>query len=178
MFQAGELLVYGGTGVCRVVEVTVKDAAGPMPGGLYYCLRPLYQTGTIYTPAENPRVFIRPVISAEDALRLIDSIPAMRVQPFHTHSMQELREHYRAACAHHTCESLLQLALSIHAKKREAARSRRRLGQVDERYMKQSEALLFGELAVALGIEPAEVPGFITARVGALDTLLDRMAAG
>ena len=57
-------------------------------------------------------------------------------------------------------------------------RNRRRLGQVDERYLKQSEALLFGELAVALGVEPAEVPGFITARVGSLDAQLDRMAAG
>ena len=29
MFQAGDLLVYGGTGVCRVVEMCIRDSSPP-----------------------------------------------------------------------------------------------------------------------------------------------------
>ena len=36
---------------------------------------------------------------------------------------------------------------------------------VDERFMKQAEQLLFGELAAALGITPEQVPGYIAAEV-------------
>ena len=40
--------------------------------------------------------------------------------------------------------------MSIHAKRRQAESQNRRLGMVDERYLKQAEQLLFGELAAAL----------------------------
>ena len=36
---------------------------------------------------------------------------------------------------------------------------------VDERFLKRAEELLFSELAVALGIEKDEVPGYISSRV-------------
>ena len=40
MYQVGDLIVYGGTGVCRVMEV------GPHTGGrLYYTLGPVYVAG-------------------------------------------------------------------------------------------------------------------------------------
>ena len=41
MYQVGDLIVYGGTGVCRVMEV------GPQTGGrLYYTLEPVYGSPT------------------------------------------------------------------------------------------------------------------------------------
>ena len=40
--------------------------------------------------------------------------------------------------------------MPIHAKRRQAESQNRRLGMVDERYLKQAEQLLFGELAAAL----------------------------
>ena len=44
-------------------------------------------------------------------------------------------------------------------------RQKRRFGTVDERFLKQAEDLLFGELAAALEIPRSEVRGYITARV-------------
>ena len=41
----------------------------------------------------------------------------------------------------------------------------RRLGMVDERYMKQAERLLYGELSAALGIPLEEVQPYIARRV-------------
>ena len=58
--------------------------------------------------------------------------------------------------------------MSIHAKKESMQRQKRRFGSVDERFLKQGEDLLFGELAAALDIPREEVPGYIAARVESL----------
>ena len=44
----------------------------------------------------------------------------------------------------------------------------KKLGLVDERYMKRAQDMLHGEFAVALGIERNEVPGYIESKLGAL----------
>ena len=71
MFQPGELLVYGTTGVCRVEEITTPDITRADRGRRYYLLKPLYQDGVIYAPVDSDKVPIRPVISREEAEALI-----------------------------------------------------------------------------------------------------------
>ena len=44
-------------------------------------------------------------------------------------------------------------------------REKRKFGAVDERFLREGEALLFGELAVALDIAPEAVPAYIQARL-------------
>lgn len=163
MYQIGQYIVYGSTGVCRVEGLVEKP-----PLGLYYVLKPLYESGTIYTPAEHPKVFMRPVISREYAEALIDQIPGIVVQPDRTKNLQELREHYRTATCSHNCADLIRLTMSIYAKKKEQEQMGRRFGQVDERFMKQAESILFGEFAVALGIPREEVHDYISRRVECL----------
>ena len=73
MFSIGSLIVYSGTGVCRV------EAVGPPPfdpGSKveYYTLIPLQSTGTIYVPVDT-KVFMRPILSREAAQELIRRIP-------------------------------------------------------------------------------------------------------
>ena len=55
--------------------------------------------------------------------------------------------------------------MSIYLKWRQAEAQKRRLGMVDERYMKQAERLLYGELAAALDIPYEEVQPYIARRV-------------
>lgn len=76
MFSIGSLIVYSGTGVCRV------EAVGPPPfdpGSKveYYTLIPLQSTGTIYVPVDT-KVFMRPILSREAAQELIRRIPEIQ----------------------------------------------------------------------------------------------------
>ena len=80
MFQPGDLVVYGSTGVCRVEEITHPNMTGADRNKAYYLLKPLYQDGVIYTPAENSKVAMRPVISSEEAEELIDLIPTIQAE--------------------------------------------------------------------------------------------------
>ena len=50
-------------------------------------------------------------------------------------------------------------------KRRQAEANNRRLGMVDERYMKQAERLLYGELSAALEIPFEDVESYIASRV-------------
>ncbi len=164
MYQKNDLIVYGSTGVCRVLDITTPAMSGVAGDRLYYQLEPLYQGGVIYTPVDT-RVSIRPVISREKAEEMIDRIPSIHARAYVNQSVQELSEHYQQALLLHSCESLLELVMSIYVKKQSAEQQKRKFGQVDAKFMKRAEDLLHGELAVALGIPKERVCDYIAARV-------------
>ena len=164
MFRTGELVLYGGTGVCRVEDIVQKE----LPDGTrdYYVLQPLYQDCVISTPVNSTKVFIRSVITREQAEELIDKIPSVKAKAYHNRVLRQLAEHYEQSLKSHDCEDLVKLTMSIYAKKQDMIRQNRKFGAVDERFMKRAEELLFGELGAALGIDKDEVPDYIAARVG------------
>ena len=79
MFQAGDLLVYGTTGVCRVLSIDRRQerVGSTRQERLYYQLKPIYQGGLIYTPVDNDKVSMRPIISRQEAEDLISEIPTL-----------------------------------------------------------------------------------------------------
>ena len=151
MFQPGDLVVYGATGVCRVEEITCPGGTGADRNRRFYLLKPLQQDGVIYTPVDNAKVPMRPVIS--------------RAEAYHGPTLQALAQHYQSAVRSHDCRDLVELMMSIYAKRRQAEAQKRRLGMVDERFMKQAERLLYGELSVALDIPFDQVEPYIARRV-------------
>ena len=156
MYQAGEFIVYGTSGVCRV-EAVGKPPFDTEEDKLYYTLAPVSGTETIYVPVDSS-VFTRPVISRAQAEQLIRTIPTIELDGFASHSMRMSSEHYQAVLQSHDCRELVQLIKTVSAKSR---RSGRRVSQVDQRYRKRAEDLLHGELAVALGIPLSEVQPYI-----------------
>ena len=165
MYQKGDLILYGGTGVCRVTDIVAKKFSRAEPEKLFYILTPLYQTGTITTPVDNGKVFTRPVISREEALDLIDRIPTIQAQAYHNQDLQQLESHYKSELESHDCLDLLKLTMSTYQKKLEREQAKLKFGAVDRRYMERAEGLLFGELAVALGIGMESVRPFIEERL-------------
>lgn len=164
MYQIGDLIVYGNTGVCRVEAVETPRHRPGEEERQYYPLRPLYQDGTIRIPVDT-KVFMRPVISREEAEKLIDAIPGMNAEVYHERNFTQLAAHYQEALGSHECSDLIELVMSIYAKKQDAESKKRKFGQVDARFMKRAESLLYGEFSVALGIPFDDVQGYIASRV-------------
>ena len=165
MFKENELLVYESSGVCRVTAITEKSFSDEPPR-LYYELTPLFSNdGTIYTPVDNPKVTMRPVITREKALEIIRDIPGNKVKSYEGLRNTELEAKYREASESHRCEDLIPLVMSIYEKARAAKQSGRKVSEVDSRYMKRIEDLVNGELSVALGISREEVPAFIAKEI-------------
>ncbi|MEG1965974.1 MAG: hypothetical protein RR064_07465, partial [Oscillospiraceae bacterium] len=61
----------------------------------------------------------------------------------------------------HNCKDLMQLIKTIYTKNQEAAQNKKQIGQTDQHFMALAEDLLYGELAVALGIERENVLEYI-----------------
>ena len=160
MYQIGDLIVYGGEGVCRVEEIGVPKISGVNKQRQYYTLKPLYREGKIYAPVDT-EMFMRPVISREDADALILRIPEIEPEIYENSNLRFLNEYYQTHLQNYTCEGLLQLIRNTHAKRELMLSRGKKLGLVDERYMKRAQDMLHGEFAVALGIERSEVAQYI-----------------
>jgi len=165
MFQPGELVVYGSTGVCRVEEIVSMDQPGVSRGKRYYLLKPLWQDGVIYAPVDSKKVLMRPVISREEAEALIDQMPAIQAAVCRGSTAQALAQQYQTAVRDGGHQALIEMMKAIHYKQSQAELKNRRLGMIDERYMKQAERMLYGELATALDIGFDEVEPYIASRI-------------
>ena len=152
----GELVMHESAGVCRVTGETNLDG---LPGA-YYVLTPLYlNDATFYTPKESQRVKIRPVMSAEEANELISQLPQVQPLVFEGANDQKLR--CAAVLKSGDSYQLAQLAKTLYQDQLRRSRQNRRSGIADTTALKKAEALLFGELASALGLEYGDVLAYI-----------------
>lgn len=162
MFNKGELVVYGQTGVCTVADICEKELIKKQKR-LYYVLKPVNQeNNTIYAPADSDKVAIRAVITREEAEELISKIPEIIEG---SDSLDDSKEEYRSCLSSHRCADLVKLTAQIYQKKKTAQENRKKLGFMDEKYMHLAEALLFGELACALEIPVEDVKDYIANRL-------------
>ena len=165
MFSVGELIVYGSMGVCRVEAVELRNVPGGGQGQ-FYVLQPVYQKCAVSTPVDNDKIVMRPIISREEADRLIDTIPNVHAEAYHNKVLRQLTEYYESIIKLYDCAKLIELLASIYDKKRICAQMKKKFGALDERYMKRAEDMLFGEFAAALGIERSAVSQYISDRIG------------
>lgn len=161
MFQPNEYVVYGRLGVCQVEEIDKVN------GRDYYCLRSIYHDCFIKTPVDG-KIPVRRVISREQADALIDRIPSIQAKPINNSNVRELSESYRSSILTQECQELLELIMSIYAKKHAIQKAKKKLSSTDASYFKEGEKLLFGELAVALGIPYSEVQSYIRDRANTI----------
>ena len=71
MYQIGELVQYGISGVCKVEEI-VQDVPGLKKDTEYYLLVPVSKKEEkIYTPVESGKVKMRRILSSEEVKELM-----------------------------------------------------------------------------------------------------------
>lgn len=169
MFQVGELIIYDGEGVCRVEAIGLPDIPDINRNRIYYTLKPLYREGRVYIPVDT-NMFMRPVISRGEAHELIRQIPDIEPDLCNTSNLRALSNHYEEFLRTHDCADLVQLIRTVRVKGKSAAANKKKLGQIDTRYMKRAEELLHGELAVAIGIPKEDVKTYIAKKIRGLES--------
>ncbi len=102
-------------------------------------------------------------MSREDALALIEKLPEVEV--LHFDSLNDQKQHSSEILKSGDQLRLAQLAKTIYQSQSRRSRSSKSTYTSDYGILRQVEKLLFGELAVALDIERAEVPDFIAAHI-------------
>ena len=160
MFAVGELVVYGGEGVCRVEKVGPSAIPGADKSKLYYTLAPLYRTGQVLTPVDT-RVLMRSILRREEAQALVEQLHTLRPEEQLPGNVRLLKEYYQAIVTAYDCVRQAQLLHTLDARRRKAARQGKKPSQMDERYARRAEDQFFGELGAALGLKRDEVQAYI-----------------
>lgn len=164
MFEKGEYIVYGMTGVCRVSDITEMNMDGLSTSKLYYVLEPTGVNGSrIITPVEGNKSVMRRIMTSEEAYDLIDGI--RDIDSLRVRDDRQRENCYKEALKTGDCREWVGVLKTIYLRRRDRLSRGKRMTEVDERYMKKTKENLFGELSIPLGITTAEVERFIVSRL-------------
>lgn len=164
MFQVGDFIIYGSNGVCRVENIGSMEMQGVPSDRMYYTLVPVYEKKSkLFTPVDNAKVVMRPVLTEQEANDLIEHMGEVQVLVIENEKNKELI--YKEAFKKCDCLELVRIIKTIHEKKLERQAQGKKITAGDERYFKMAEENLFGELAIALGVEKDEVGTLIEQRI-------------
>lgn len=164
MFQVDDYIVYGGNGVCRILDIGIPGINGTDKKRQYYTLQPIYQNGsTVYAPVDNDKVVVRKLISKEEANELINNIPSIEILLFEDDKM--LEEKYKEVMRKYDCKEWIKIIKTSYLRKKKRLAEGKKVEVMDEKYLKKAEEYLFGELAIPLNISKEQVEDFIVKQV-------------
>lgn len=170
MFEIGECIIYGTTGVCKIADITTINMEGAVKGRLYYILEPLGVAGSrIFTLVDNEKTVMRSIMSKENAYELLDQI--MTIEPFCFQNEKQKEGTYKEALKSCDCSKWIKIIKTIYPFKRERQSKGKRLNSVDERYLKKAEDNLYSELSIPLGIPKDKMVEFMVGKIENLEAV-------
>ena len=173
MFKINDHVVYQSAGIYKIVDIrTEKDFSNNEIE--YYVMEPVFSNNmTIKIPVNNKKVLMRGVITKDDALTLIKSMPEQ--ETVWVNNDRERSGNFKAALKSGEIERWVKTIETILLHKQESIELGKKILKSDEDAMDNARKILNEELAVALNILPEEVPGFIprTTSGYSIVTLLD-----
>lgn len=165
MYQAGDIVIYGAQGICRIEAVGPLELPIGPPGALYYTLRSYYRPElVIYAPVEGRAIVLRDPLTraqAQEVLRDLPAVPELQVQ-----AEKQREAAYRGVLHGCDCRALAGLIKALRRRRAARARQGRRPTGLDDRYLRLAEEQLYGELGYVLGVARADAPAYFRARLG------------
>lgn len=161
MFSVGEKIIYGENGVCTVEQIAPLPMSGASKDKMYYHLTPYVGSGKYYAPVDSG-AYMRPVMSRDEALALIDSMPGIEPAVCNDSRFNHVDAFYKDLFKQHSNEALVAVIKGLRCRMAE----RKTKSSRAEATMKRAKDILHGELSVALEIEFRDVEAYILERVG------------
>lgn len=164
MFEKGEYVVYGSTGVCEVMDITTMDWEGVPKDRLYYVLHPYAQKeGRIFTPVDSQKNVIRRIISKKEADILIEDIPSIDEFKISNDKLRE--EKYKECLKSCECREWIRIIKTLYLRRQERLANGKKITAMDSRYFKQAEENLYSELSISLNIPKEQMEKYIADRI-------------
>lgn len=164
MFEKGEYIVYGTSGVCQVEDITTMDMKGVPGDRLFYVLIPAGQKGgKIFTPVDNEKTSMQRVMTQEEASQLIDEIPGIEELWIANEKLREVQ--YKECMKSCDCKEWIKIIKTLYLRKRTRRDQGKKITSTDERYLRMAEDYLYSELEIPLGIPKAKMGEYITERI-------------
>ncbi len=155
MFKVDDYIMYGRTGVCKVVDITNEKFINGEERK-YYVLSPIHNNNNtiIKIPLDNTKVPMRKIISKEDVTSLINDMSNM--EEIWIEDEKKRSNEFKTMLKSGKCEDLIKLISNKrHSKK---------LNKADKEIIKEAERLVNEEFAIILNISPKEVNSYISSK--------------
>ena len=155
MFKIDDYIMYGRTGVCKVVDITNEKFINGEERK-YYVLSPIHNNNNtiIKIPLDNTKVPMRKIISKEDVTSLINDMSNM--EELWIEDEKKRSNEFKTMLKSGKCEDLIKLISNKrHSKK---------LNKADKEIIKEAERLVNEEFAIILNISPKEVNSYISSK--------------
>ena len=104
---------------------------------------------------------MRPVMTKAEAAAFLKELPQLPPEGPDGATQRFAKEHYHAIVTSYDCRRMAAMIKYTCQRRRWAQQHGRKISQLDERYLRRAEEQLYGELAVALGIDRQAVCGYI-----------------
>lgn len=157
-FKPNDMIMYGGHGVCTLVEITEKDFGGEAKS--YYVLRPAYSGSSVfYVPIDSETLTakLRPIKSAEEIRRVVHECgPADWI------AEDRPRQNYlKQVVDGGGTEQLVSTYKLLCIRQKELTDIGKKLRAADDRYMRDVEKLLLEEFSSAFDIQKEDLVPFL-----------------
>ena len=154
MFVQGQKIIYGNHGVCEIEDIILRK--DPLLGEKQTYLILLSNGLTAYVPVDST-VFMRELMTKEEAEEVIRSFPSIGTQEFTGSNSKALADRYRAILGRHVPEELFCLYKSLKAKVLSAVQNGKKPGAMDDRFSALAISLVTDELSVVLECPRTEI---------------------
>ncbi len=156
MFQKNDYVFYGSGGICKIVAVQAAPLDGMPKDRLYYVMNSAYDASSVmYVPVDSDCVFLRALITAEEAQALLEEIPRMKL--IEEENAKQLRERYQTLMRKYMPADWGLVLKTVQARLDEPRPIARRISETERSYAETAKRNLCTELSIVLQIPQAEI---------------------
>ena len=164
MFEVGDYVVHGNSGVCRVEGIQQMDGFGTGNKRMYYTLVPIYSSGSkLFVPTDSKKVITRSVMTKKEVKKLLEEWD--KIETFLVDNDKKREEVYKEALKSCDSRQWVKLIKTSYQRNKTRLESGKKATSSDERYLQMAEENLFGELAIPLEMSRGEAEEYFIAQV-------------
>lgn len=157
-YAVEDLVMYGAVGVCKVTDICSPDFM--RDGSLYYVLQPVYNASeTIYAKIGSDKISMRRSLTREEAQNFIEEMRATEVLWYTNDKERDVE--FKRILKSGDCKEWIRMVKGLYHTKKQKESDGKKLSQADTNIFQKAEKLLYGELALALGLTMEEMPSYI-----------------
>lgn len=155
MFKVDDYIMYGRTGVCKVIDITNERFINGEERK-YYVLSGIHNNNNtiIKIPLDNTKIPMRKIISKGDVTSLINDMSNM--EALWIDDEKKRSNKFKTMLKSGKCEDLIELISN--------KRYLKKLNKADKEIIKEAERLVSEEFAIILNISPKEVNSYISSK--------------
>ena len=155
MFAANEYVFYGSGGICKIVDIQTAPLKGMPEDCQYYVLHSVNdQSSVMYVPVESDRIFLRALMTREEAENLLGGISD--IPPIDESNAKLLRERYNECMHRYAPAEWVRVIKTVCRRAKLIKPSARRLSDTERGFYESAKRFLCTELSLCLDISVAQ----------------------